>query len=60
MKPQLCFFLKTFSSYSCGLSTAPIEYSWMPVCLAVCVCVCVCVCMCVCVSLSLSVCVHDN
>ena len=34
--------------YSCGLSTATIEYS----CPSVCLCVCVCVC--------LSVCVHDN
>ena len=52
MKPQLCFFLKTFSSYSCGLLTATIEYSSLSVCLCVCVSVCLCVC--------LSVCVHDN
>ena len=38
--------------YSCGLSTATIEYSCPSVCLSVCVCVCVGVC--------LSVCVHDN
>ena len=36
--------------YSCGLSTATIEYSSLSVCLSVCLCVCVCV----------SVCVHDN
>ena len=36
--------------YSCGLSTATIEYSCPSVCLSVCVCVSVC----------LSVCVHDN
>ena len=41
-----------FHIYSCGLSTATIEYS----CPSVCVCVCVCVCLSVCVS----VCVHDN
>ena len=41
MKPQLCF-------YSCGLSTATIEYSSLSVCLSVLVSVC------------LSVCVHDN
>ena len=34
--------------YSCGLSTATIEYSSLSVCLSVCLCVCV------------SVCVHDN
>ena len=28
--------------YSCGLSTATIEYSCLSVCLSVCVCVCVC------------------
>ena len=38
--------------YSCGLSTATIEYSCPSVCLCVCLSVCVCVC--------LSVCVHDN
>ena len=32
--------------YSCGLSTATIEYSCPSVCLCVCVCVCVCVCLC--------------
>ena len=36
------------SYYSCGFSTATIEYS----CLCVCVCVRVCVCVCMCV--------HDN
>ena len=36
--------------YSCGLSTATIEYSSPSVCLSVCLSVCVCV----------SVCVHDN
>ena len=36
------------SDYSCGLSTATIEYSSLSVCLSVCLCVCV------------SVCVHDN
>ena len=34
--------------YSCGLSTATIEYSSLSVCLSVCLAVC------------LSVCVHDN
>ena len=34
--------------YSCGLSTATIEYSSLSVCL------------CVCMSVCLSVCVHDN
>ena len=38
--------------YSCGLSTATIEYS--------CVCVCVCVCLSVRPSVRPSVCVHDN
>ena len=38
--------------YSCGLSTATIEYSCPSVCLSLCVCVSVCVCVCVCV--------HDN
>ena len=38
--------------YSCGLSTATIEYSSLSVCLCVCVSVCLSVC--------LSVCVHDN
>ena len=38
--------------YSCGLSTATIEYSSLSVCLCVCLSVCLCVC--------LSVCVHDN
>ena len=37
-----------FNFYSCGLSTATIEYSCPSVCLSVCVCVCLCVC------------VHDN
>ena len=32
--------------YSCGLSTATIEYSCLSVCLCVCVSVCVCVCLC--------------
>ena len=36
--------------YSCGLSTATIEYSWPSVCVRVCVSVCVCVCVCVSVS----------
>ena len=35
---------KSFNNYSCGLSTATIEYSSLSVCLCVC----------------LSVCVHDN
>ena len=39
-------------SYSCGLSTATIEYSSLSVCLSVCLGVCLSVC--------LSVCVHDN
>ena len=43
-----CIF--TSSCYSCGLSTATIEYS----CPSVCVCACLSVCLCVCV------CVHDN
>ena len=38
--------------YSCGFSTATIEYSWLSVCLGVCLSVCVSVC--------LSVSVHDN
>ena len=38
--------------YSCGLSTATIEYSSLSVCLFWCLSVCLCVC--------LSVCVHDN
>ena len=52
MRDQICdgilqlFSVKQFYYYSCGLSTATIEYS----CLSVCLCVCVC----------LSVCVHDN
>ena len=37
-------FMSQYSNYSCGLSTATIEYS----CLSVCLCVC------------LTVCVHDN
>ena len=46
-----CFYLRHKQNYySCGLSTAAIEYSCPSVCLSVCVCVCVC----------LSVCVHDN
>ena len=48
MKPQLCFLKKNFSSYSCGLSTATIQYSSPSVCVSVCLSVC------------LSVCVHDN
>ena len=44
--------LNFLTCYSCGLSTATIEYS----CLSVCLCVCVCVCLSVCVS----VCLHDN
>ena len=46
MKPEYWHF------YSCGLSTATIEYSCPSVCLSVCVCflsVCVCVRVCVCV-----------
>ena len=38
--------------YSCGLSTATIEYSCLSVCLSVCVSVFLSVCVCVCV--------HDN
>ena len=38
--------------YSCGFSTATIEYS--------CLSMCLCVCLGVCVSVCLSVCVHDN
>ena len=49
MKTQLCFFLKKPSlviiivavDYSCGLSTATIEYSCPSVCLFVCLYVCV-------------------
>ena len=37
-----------YACYSCGLSTATIEYSSLSVCLSVCLGVC------------LSVCVHDN
>ena len=55
MLPLRNHFIKVqyikFSSwinYSCGLSTATIEYSSLSVCL------------CVCVSVCLSVCVHDN
>ena len=40
--------------YSCGLSTATIEYSCPSMCL------CVCVCLSVCMSVCVSVCVHDN
>ena len=36
--------------YSCGLSTATIEYSCLSVCVGACVCVCVCVCLSVCVN----------
>ena len=42
--------------YSCGLSTATIEYSLACVCVSVCVCMSVSVCVCVC----LCVCKHDN
>ena len=53
-----CFIIVLFY-YSCGLSTATIEYSCPSVCVCVCVCVClfvcvcvgVCVCVCVCVSM---------
>ena len=47
-----CLGLSFLVNYSCGLSTATIEYSCPSVCLCVCLSVCVCVC--------LSVCVHDN
>ena len=57
MKPQLCFF-QTFSSYSCGLSTATIEYSCPSMCM--CVCFCVSVCWSFCLSVCVSVCVHNN
>ena len=50
----------TCDYYSCGLSTATIEYSCLCVCVCVCVCVCACVHACERVSLCLSVCVHDN
>ena len=43
--------------YSCGLSTATIEYSSACVCVSVCVCVW---CVSVCVSVCLCVCKHDN
>ena len=43
---------KIFAYYSCGLSTATIEYSSLSVCLSVCLSVLLSVC--------LSVCVHDN
>ena len=45
-------FSEPFSSYSCGLSTATIEYSCPSVCLCVCLswCLSLCVSMCVCVS----------
>ena len=50
-------FLKvSFIYYSCGLSTATIEYSSLSVCL----CVCLSVCLSWCLSVCLSVCVHDN
>ena len=39
-----------YQYYSCGLSTATIEYSCRSVCLSVCLGVCVCVCVCVCLS----------
>ena len=42
--------------YSCGLSTATIEYSCPSVCVSVCLSVCPSVCLSVCVC----VCVHDN
>ena len=35
--------------YSCGLSTATIEYSCPSVCVGVCLCICLSVCVCVCV-----------
>ena len=46
--------LSITDNYSCGLSTATIEYS------SACVCVCVSVCLSVCVSVCLCVCKHDN
>ena len=54
------FFLKKPSLvpnfYSCGLSTATIEYSSLSVCL----CVLVSVCLSGCLGVCLSVCVHNN
>ena len=44
------------NNYSCGLSTATIEYSSACVCVSVCVSVCLSVCLSVCVSVCLSVC----
>ena len=41
-----------YDFYSCGLSSATIEYSCPSVCLSVCLCVCLGVCV--------SVCVHNN
>ena len=47
-----------FCHYSCGLSTAPMEYSCVCVCVCACVraCVCVCVCVSVCMAVRLAVC----
>ena len=42
------------TNYSCGLSTATIEYSCPSVCVCLSVCPSVCLSVCVCV------CVHDN
>ena len=46
------FYLVNAFHYSCGLSTATIEYSCPSVCLSVCLAVFLSVCV--------SVCVHDN
>ena len=50
------FFVFFKSNYSCGLSTATIEYSSLSVCLSVCVSVCLSVCRYVWVFVCLSVC----
>ena len=49
---RLCYNGLNNNYYSCGLSTATIEYSSLSVCLSVCLSVLLSVC--------LSVCVHDN
>ena len=43
-------YIITSIHYSCGLSTATIEYSCPCFCVCVCVSLCVCVCVCLCVS----------
>ena len=44
--PSVGSVIEIFPYYSCGLSTATIEYSSLSVCLCVCLCVCLSVCLC--------------